>query len=206
MSLHFTASVPAAAETTTACYIFGGFENGETLAWDVRYPKDPAIWTTQNHQDAVTSMCFDPATLPSHGHPTSEPQLSHVQRSRDANHRPSRLIGFTAGADKSLQSVVFDAQKGLSTPPKLKRSLKLSTTIGHMALRTDARILAAGCWDNTVRLFATKSLKPLGVLMFHRESCHTVAFSPHTGILASSGVDSKIALWDCFADSFAPEL
>lgn len=63
-----------------------------------------------------------------------------------------------------------------------------------MALRRDLRLLAAGCWDSTVRLFDCKSLKPLAVLKHHFKSVRAVAFSP-AHLLLTASEDKRLSLW-----------
>ncbi|KAH7928224.1 WD40 repeat-like protein [Leucogyrophana mollusca] len=46
-----------------------------------------------------------------------------------------------------------------------------------IAIRDDGRVCAVGGWDGKVRLFSTKSFKPLGTLAYHKQSCQAVAFA-----------------------------
>ena len=180
-------------------------------------------------------MCFVEKSQTHEHAPASRRPSSH-------SHTPlsPETVGFTAGTDKCLRSLRFRRSGGIGTSPSAKPPVVLAATVGDLALRADGRLLAGGCWDNTVgpfparaartpirtrspplrllqfhsrlqdrhiptpqvRLFQPKGLKPLAVLSFHRQSCHAVAFSPHTGMLASAGVDAKIALWDTFAHTF----
>jgi hypothetical protein len=107
---------------------------------------------------------------------------------------------------------------------------------GAIALRDDGRVCAVAGWDGKfvhyahvyfhgadtyecrVRLYSTKSIKPLGTLAYHKEACQAVAFA-HNLVqapvelhgegddedddgtedmarwLASGGKDGRIALW-----------
>ncbi|KAI0779107.1 WD-40 repeat-containing protein [Irpex lacteus] len=46
-----------------------------------------------------------------------------------------------------------------------------------IAIRDDGRVCAVGGWDGKVRLYSTKSLKPLGTLDYHKKSSQAVAFA-----------------------------
>jgi len=73
-----------------------------------------------------------------------------------------------------------------------------------IACRCDGRLIAAAHWDKTVRLYDSKRLKPLAVLRHHQDSAFGVAFgiqgTPGQALLASSGKDGLIAIWDIYSD------
>ncbi|KAJ3530838.1 hypothetical protein NM688_g7655 [Phlebia brevispora] len=48
---------------------------------------------------------------------------------------------------------------------------------GSVTIRDDGRVCAVGGWDGKVRLFSTKSLKPLGILDYHKKSCQCAIFA-----------------------------
>ncbi|KAF8551384.1 WD40 repeat-like protein [Imleria badia] len=48
---------------------------------------------------------------------------------------------------------------------------------GAIAIRDDGRVCVVGGWDGRVRLYSTKSFKPLGTLVYHKENCHALAFA-----------------------------
>jgi WD40 repeat protein len=54
-----------------------------------------------------------------------------------------------------------------------------------IALSADQRVLAVGGWDGRIRLFSSRTGKPLGILGYHRETVHCVAFPP----AAAAGID-----------------
>ncbi|KAJ3763905.1 WD40-repeat-containing domain protein [Lentinula raphanica] len=89
-----------------------------------------------------------------------------------------------------------------------------------VAIRDDGRVCAAGGWDGKIRLYSTKSFKPLGTLKYHKESCQALCFATSTGAdadsqeqedddedipddekiqrgrwLVSGGKDKRIAIW-----------
>ncbi|KAJ7475767.1 WD40-repeat-containing domain protein [Mycena latifolia] len=48
---------------------------------------------------------------------------------------------------------------------------------GCVAIRDDGRVCAIGGWDGKIRLYSTKSLKPLGTLRYHKSGCQAVEFA-----------------------------
>ncbi|KAI0703464.1 WD40 repeat-like protein [Cytidiella melzeri] len=46
-----------------------------------------------------------------------------------------------------------------------------------IAIRDDGRVCAVGGWDGKIRLYSTKTLKPLGTLNYHKKSCQIVVFA-----------------------------
>ncbi|KAH7884546.1 WD40-repeat-containing domain protein [Phlebopus sp. FC_14] len=46
-----------------------------------------------------------------------------------------------------------------------------------IAIRDDGRVCAIGGWDGKVRLYSTKTFKPLGTLVYHKESCQALMFA-----------------------------
>lgn len=171
-------------------HVIAAFEDGSLCGWDSRQPK--VQWTSKQHQDAVTSLSCSPSSLQDFRTGPTDP----------GNTPTHRIRIFTAGADKTARALRWDTSSPAEAP-QLRHCAALDTTVGHTSLRADGRVLACACWDNTVRVFQSRNLKPLAVLSFHGSSCQAVAFSPHTGMLASGGQDTKISLWDCFIDSFS---
>jgi len=46
-----------------------------------------------------------------------------------------------------------------------------------IAVRDDGKVCAIGGWDGKIRLYSTKTLKPLGTLSYHKEGCQAVSFA-----------------------------
>lgn len=92
--------------------------------------------------------------------------------------------------------------------------------IGSVAIRDDGKVCAVGGWDGRqvvflspisvrsnsfasfalrIRLYSTKSLKPLGTLRYHKSACQCVEFArslEYTTKLEDEGFESKDDLYD----------
>lgn len=58
--------------------------------------------------------------------------------------------------------------------------------------------VASGGWDNRIRIFSWKTLKPLAVLDFHSQPISVLSFSRQTGILAAGSRDGRVSLWNLY--------
>ncbi|KAI0267724.1 WD40 repeat-like protein [Gloeopeniophorella convolvens] len=87
---------------------------------------------------------------------------------------------------------------------------------GAVALHDAARVCAIGGWDGRVRLFSTRTLKPLGTLIYHKDGVQALAFARaapdgeddgeddeldseekarRARWLVSGGKDGRVAVW-----------
>ncbi|KAG5644377.1 hypothetical protein DXG03_008605 [Asterophora parasitica] len=48
---------------------------------------------------------------------------------------------------------------------------------GAIAIRNDGRVCAVAGWDGSIRLYATRTLRPLGTLRYHKTGCQAVDFA-----------------------------
>ncbi|XP_021355416.1 guanine nucleotide-binding protein subunit beta-like protein 1 [Mizuhopecten yessoensis] len=94
-----------------------------------------------------------------------------------------RLVTFSLTSDSKIET----GREMKATNPGFNQTL----------FRRDGKILATGGWDGNVRLFSGKSLKPLAVLTYHKESVQALAFSTDS-ILACGSKDQHISLWDVY--------
>lgn len=74
--------------------------------------------------------------------------------------------------------------------------------IADSKYRDDSKIIATGCWDGKVRLFARKNLTLLAVLKAHKETVNVVAFASTNcsgrHYILSGSKDCKISMWDIY--------
>eukprot|EP01080_Neovahlkampfia_damariscottae_P002474 gene2474-3183_t len=58
------------------------------------------------------------------------------------------------------------------------------------------RIFSTGGWDNRIRIFDLKKLKPLTILKQHTQSVNCLEFKKDSNLLACGSKDQRISLWD----------
>lgn len=88
----------------------------------------------------------------------------------------------------------------------LDRDIKITNPgVNVLQLRPDNKIVAAACWDLTVRLFSWKTMKLLAVLDSHSTGVMnivyselSVAFWKAKYMLAVANKDNKITLWSVY--------
>jgi dipeptidyl aminopeptidase/acylaminoacyl peptidase len=74
--------------------------------------------------------------------------------------------------------------------------LPQSLGVRSVAFSPDGEKIAAGGWDNLIRIYETRTAKLLTTLKGHEAVVNSLAFSPDGKILASCGLDKTVILWD----------
>lgn len=49
-----------------------------------------------------------------------------------------------------------------------------------------------------IRVFSMKSMKPLAILSYHRDSVYSLDFSKSDNLLVASSQDNRISLWNIY--------
>ena len=84
----------------------------------------------------------------------------------------------------------------------LEKKRQISTKgISSLVIRPDKKIIVAGSWDSTLKLFSwlhPKKLKPLGALKFHSEGIEIVAATNDSKLIAAGSKDGKISFWNVY--------
>ncbi len=70
------------------------------------------------------------------------------------------------------------------------RFLESEDRLSSVAISPDGRLVAVGCWVNTVKLWEVESGRLLDTLTGHSEAVVSVAFSPDGRLLASGRLGS----------------
>ncbi|KAL5525622.1 hypothetical protein ACEPAG_6958 [Sanghuangporus baumii] len=89
-------------------------------------------------------------------------------------------FALTVSADPTIARYSLDGSDGNRFS---KHRIKQAGN-GSVALRPDGRVCAVGGWDGKIRLFSTKTFKPLGTLSYHTKSCQALVFA-HSSALSS---------------------
>ncbi|KAF9039678.1 WD40 repeat-like protein [Hymenopellis radicata] len=95
---------------------------------------------------------------------------SHVEAVMAMTVNKDNTTAFTVSADHLIGR--YDLVTGESEKFKTKQGGN-----GSVAVRDDGRVCAVGGWDGKIRLYSTKTFKPLGTLKYHKASCQAVAFA-----------------------------
>ncbi|KAI0787825.1 WD-40 repeat-containing protein [Fomes fomentarius] len=164
MSMHLsTVTVPHAdadAAGRTRLRLLCGYENGSvTMREHTRDDKEVSIegmgwdvlWTVRLHVESVMAMSV--SRDGSFALTVSADHLIGRYNLTDAERRP-------------------DALTAACTTHRTKQPGNASVSI-----RDDGRVCALGGWDGRIRLYSTKTFKPLGTLSYHKKNCQCVAFA-----------------------------
>ncbi|KAK3844806.1 MAG: WD40-repeat-containing domain protein [Linnemannia gamsii] len=84
-------------------------------------------------------------------------------------------FAISCGSDNVL--VKYDLSSAFQgTPEVLKVALK-ANGMADGKIRDDQKVIALAGWDGRIRLFSSKTLKPLAVLKYHREGLYCLGFA-----------------------------
>ncbi|XP_069107268.1 guanine nucleotide-binding protein subunit beta-like protein 1 [Argopecten irradians] len=110
------------------------------------------------------------------------------------DYNPQIKKGATGSVDERLVTFSLTSDNKIQTGREVKVT---NPGFNQTAFRHDGKILASGGWDGNVRLFSGKSVKPLAVLSYHKESVQALAFSTDN-LLACGSKDHHISLWNVY--------
>lgn len=153
-------------------YVLAAYESGDFLVWDMRCSK--VINRKKIEEEGPLSIDYDETTY------------------RGVYGGTSDRIGVF-----SLNRNTIEIDK------KIEISVK-NPGIDAVRIRKDGKVFATGGWDGRIRIFSWKSLRPLAVLTDHKDGVMDVCYSSHKAslwkspIMAASGKDSQITLWDIY--------
>ncbi|XP_071114359.1 guanine nucleotide-binding protein subunit beta-like protein 1 [Haliotis cracherodii] len=111
-------------------------------------------------------------------------------------------MGFSSSSRKGISGSVDNKLVcwRVDTESCLQKTGELEITnpgLNDIVVRSDDKIVACAGWDNTIRLFGLKKMKPLAVLCYHRDSAQCLAFS-QDNLLACGSKDQLISVWDIY--------
>ena len=156
-------------------FVAGGFECGDILVWNVE--KETLMTRISLHKEPLTCFTLDSTCL--RGISGAAETICHIFEFRQSG---SEFIS------NCVQSVEFP---------------ELSKGVSDIAIRSDDKICAVGCWDGSIRLFSWKKLKPLAVLTYHTQGISSLMFSRMYGsessmLLSSGSKDKRISIWSLY--------
>ncbi|TVY42315.1 ASTRA-associated protein [Lachnellula occidentalis] len=109
---------------------------------------------------------------------------------------PSKDFYLTSSADAIIAKHPIPSPKnviGIVEDKPLKTIQTKHSGQQGLQIRNDGKIFATAGWDAKVRVYATKSMKELAVLKWHKEGCYAVAFADVHETAEEVGKGSELA-------------
>jgi WD40 repeat protein len=156
-------------------FVAGGFECGDILVW--RVENGSLMTRISLHKEPLTCFTLDSTCL----------------------------RGISGAAENVCQIFEFK-QIGSDFTSNCVQSVEfpeLSKGVSDVAVRSDDKICAIGCWDGLIRVFSWRKLKPLAVLAYHTQGISSLVFSQTCGsesamLLAAGSKDKRISIWSLY--------
>jgi small GTP-binding protein len=160
--------------------------------------------TLEGHQDAVTSVAFDPQ-----GETLASGSSDDTVKLWEA--ASGKLLRTLEGHRDRVYSVAFDPQGETLASGSSDNTVKLwearsgkllrmleghQDRVWSVAFDPQGETLASGSSDDTVKLLGARSGKLLRTLEGHENQVNSVAFEPQAGTLASGSADNTVKLWE----------
>ena len=112
-----------------------------------------------------------------------------------------KLSGVVGGSEDIILSFKICMVKSKIDVDVLKKRQTSTKGVSSVLIRPDKKIVIAGSWDSTIKLFSwihPEKLKPLGALKFHSESVDVVAAKSDSKLFAAGSKDGKISFWNVY--------
>ena len=112
-----------------------------------------------------------------------------------------KLSGVVGGSEDIILSFKICMVKRKIDVDVLKKRQTSTKGVSSVLIRPDKKIVIAGSWDSTIKLFSwihPEKLKPLGALKFHSESVDVVAAKSDSKLFAAGSKDGKISFWNVY--------
>ncbi|KAI8994471.1 WD40-repeat-containing domain protein [Pilobolus umbonatus] len=98
-------------------------------------------------------------------------------------------IALSSSADNQI------VKYSLVTGDIIKKITIKKAGLVAIEIRADNKIFTTGGYDGRIRVFSVKSMKPLAILSYHKESVYTVAMGTKSNWLLGGSEDHRISLW-----------
>ncbi|KAF2861751.1 WD40 repeat-like protein [Piedraia hortae CBS 480.64] len=181
MPMSLSLSLSLSLFTTETLLLLAGYEDGSTVLFTspLTSPNWRVLSTHASHTQPVLSVVL------------------------------GREAGFSSAADAVIARYALPKEGALPLDGSPEGKSRIVNT-GHagqqgLVIRDDGRILATAGWDGKLRVYSARTLKELGVGMWHREGCFAVGFA---GVREEEGQgrhwvalgckDGKVSLWEVY--------
>lgn len=114
---------------------------------------------------------------------------------------PEKCRGVICGSEENLLSFELKANCDKINFNLLKTRAIISKGISSIMIRPDKKVVVAGSWDSTVKIFSwlhPEKLKPLGALKFHSDGVEVVTSTTDSALIAAGSKDGKISFWNIY--------
>ena len=109
--------------------------------------------------------------------------------------------GVICGSEENLLSFELKANCDKLYFNLIKTRAIISKGISSVMIRPDKKVVVAGSWDSTVKMFSwlhPEKLKPLGALKFHSDGVEVVTSTTDSTLIAAGSKDGKISFWNIY--------
>ena len=114
---------------------------------------------------------------------------------------PEKCQGVISGSDENLLSFELQQKCDKINFNLIKTRGNTTKGISSVMIRPDKKVVIAGSWDSTVKIFSwlhPEKLKPLGALKFHSQGVEVVASTTDSKLIAAGSKDGKISFWKIY--------
>ncbi|KAF0533488.1 WD40 repeat-like protein [Gigaspora margarita] len=141
-------------------FILAAYESGSVILWSIIINTNELMSNEKKNNVAVEKL-WD---RKEHGESVLSIDLSS-----------DKQFAISTSGDNKIVKYNFDEE--FRKEPLIKSTTIKYAGIAEVKIRSDGKIFATAGWDTKIRIFSSKSMKPLAILSYHRESVYALAFS-----------------------------
>lgn len=119
-------------------------------------------------------------------------QQGHTEPVLDLSIDPMNSCLISSSADNQI------IKYSLATGDIIKKITIKKSGLVALRIRPDNKLFATGGYDGRIRIFSMKSMKPLAILQYHRDSVYSLDFGKNDNLLVASSLDNRISLWNIY--------
>ncbi|PKY37703.1 WD40 repeat-like protein [Rhizophagus irregularis] len=123
----------------------------------------------------------------------------------------NRKFAISTAGDNKIVKYIFD--ENFEKEPLINNIVIKYSGVADIKIRSDSKIFVTAGWDSNIRIFSSKTMKPLAILSYHKESVYSLAFTYifsyedsdtltendiQDHFLVGGGKDNKISLWKIY--------
>ncbi|RIB25881.1 WD40-repeat-containing domain protein [Gigaspora rosea] len=153
-------------------FILAAYESGSVILWSI------IINTNELMSNEKNNVAIE--------------KLWNQKEHGESDLSSDKQFAISTSGDNKIVKYNFDEV------PLIKSTTIKYAGIAEVKIRSDGKIFATAGWDMKIRIFSSKSMKPLAILSYHRESVYALAFSHIKHYLVGGGKDQRISLWKIY--------